>query len=54
MLVLLPEDEKPGFFLFGLFMNRIPADICSHLLTESIADPRCMAPEQTSSGQYEE
>ena len=43
MLVLLPEDEKPGFFLFGLFMNRIPADICSHLLTESIADPRCMA-----------
>jgi len=43
MLVLLPEDEKPGFFFLGLFMDRLPADIRSHLLTESIADPRKMA-----------
>lgn len=43
MLVLLPEDEKPGFFFLGLFMDRLPADIRSHLLTESIADPRRMA-----------
>ena len=43
MLVLLPEDEKPGFFFLGLFMDCLPADICSHLLTESIADPRLMA-----------
>mgnify|MGYP000876348990 CR=1 FL=1 len=43
MLVLLPEDEKPGFFFMGLFMDRLPADIRSHLLTESIADPRRMA-----------
>ena len=43
MLVLLPEDEKPGFFFLGLFMDRLPADIRSHLLMESIADPRRMA-----------
>ena len=43
MLVLLPEDEKPGFFFLGLFMDHLPVDICSHLLTESIADPRRMA-----------
>ena len=43
MLVLLPEDEKPGFLFLGLFMDCLPADICSHLLTESIADPRRMA-----------
>ena len=40
MLVLLPEDKKPGFFFLGLFMDCLPADICSHLLTESITDPR--------------
>ena len=27
MLVLLPEDEKPGFFFRGLFMDRLLADI---------------------------
>ena len=43
MLVLLPEDVKPGFFFLGLFMDCLPADICSHLLTELIADPRLMA-----------
>ena len=24
MLILLPEDEKPGFFFHGLFMDRLP------------------------------
>ena len=43
MLVLLPKDVKPGFFFLGLFMDCLPADICSHLLTELIADPRLMA-----------
>ena len=43
MLVLLPEDEKPGFFFRGLFMDRLPADIRAHLLSESINDPRRMA-----------
>lgn len=43
MLVLLPEDEKPGFFFRGLFMDRLPADIRAHLLSESINDPRGMA-----------
>jgi len=39
MLILLPKEEKPGFFFRGLFMDRLPADIRSHLLTESISDP---------------
>ena len=43
MLVLLPEDEKPGFFFRGLFLDRLPADIRAHLLSESIKDPRGMA-----------
>ena len=38
MLILLPEDEKPGFF-----MNRLQADICAHMLSESISDPWGMA-----------
>ena len=42
MLVLLPEDEKPGFFFLGLFIDSLPADIRSHLLTKLIADPRRM------------
>ena len=43
MLILLPEDEKPGFFFRGLFMDRLPSDIRAHLLSESINDPRRMA-----------
>ena len=43
MLTLLPEEEKPVFFFRGLFMDRLPADIRSHLLTESISDPQRMA-----------
>ena len=27
MLILLPEDEKPGFFCRGLFLDHLPADI---------------------------
>ena len=43
ILILLPEDEKPGFFFRGLFMDRLPADIRAHLLSESINDPPGMA-----------
>ena len=43
MLVLLPEDEKQGFFFRGLFMDHLPADIRAHLLSEPISDPRGMA-----------
>ena len=43
MLVLLPEDEKPGFFFRGLFMDRLSSDIRAHLLSESINDLRRMA-----------
>ena len=52
ILVLLPENEKSGFFFLGLFMACIPADICSHLQTESVAVIDNWLPEQTSSGQY--
>ena len=52
MLVHLPEDEKPGFFFLGLFMDRLPADVCSYLLIELILDE--WLTEQMSSGQYEE
>ena len=40
MLVLLPEDKKPGFFFLGLFMDLLSVDIQFHLLTESVADPQ--------------
>ena len=43
MLILLPEDEKPGFFFRRLFMDLLSADIRAHLLSESISDPRGMA-----------
>ena len=43
MLILSPEDEKPGFFFRGLFLDRLPADIQAHLLSESISDARGMA-----------
>ena len=42
MLVVLPEDEKAGFFFQGLFMDHLPADIRSHLMIEWITDPRWM------------
>ena len=41
MLVLFLEDKNPGFIFLGLSMDRLPADIWSHLLT--FADPRQMA-----------
>ena len=43
MLILFPEEEKPGFYFEGLFMDRLPANIRSHLLTESISNPQRMA-----------
>ena len=43
MLILLPEDEKPGFFFRGLFPDRLPTDVRAHLLSESISDARGMA-----------
>ena len=43
MLILLPENEKPGFFFHGLFMDRLPADVRAHILSESINDPFGMA-----------
>ena len=43
MLILLSEDEKPGFFFCGLFMDRLPANVQAHILSESINDPRGMA-----------
>ena len=42
-MLVLPEDEKPGFFFRGLFMDSFPADIRAHLLSESIKEPRGMA-----------
>ena len=55
-------DQRPSepwrcearFLLLRTFMDHLPADIHSQLLTKSIADPRRMAPEKTSSGQYKE
>ena len=53
MLVLLPEDEKPGFFFLGLFMDHlqifVPISWQSWLL---ILEE--WLTEQMSSGQYEE
>jgi len=43
MLHLLPEDHKPGFFVRGHFLRRLPAEIRSHLLQEDIKDPRALA-----------
>ena len=43
MLALLPEDYKPGFILRGLFLRRLPADVCAHLLQEDISDPSALS-----------
>ena len=43
MLMLFPEEEKPEFFFWGLFMGWLPADVRSHLLTESINNPQRQA-----------
>ena len=40
MLVLLLEDEKPDFFFKVLLMDHLSADICSHLMTKLISNPR--------------
>ena len=41
MLGLFLEDKKSGLIFLGLSIDRLPADIWSHLLT--FADPRQMA-----------
>ena len=43
MLALLPDDYKPDFILHGLFLRRLPIEVCSHLLQEKISDPRALA-----------
>lgn len=43
LLLLLPEGEKPGFFLKGLFLHRLPLEIRSHLMKTPVSDPRKMA-----------
>ena len=43
MLVLLPDDYKPDFILWGLFLRRLPTEVWSHLLQEKISDPRAFA-----------
>ena len=43
MLDLLPEDHKPGFFICGYFLCRLPAEIHSHLIQEDIKKPRALA-----------
>ena len=43
MLALLPDDYKTNFILGGLFLHRLPIEVCSHLLQEKISDPCSLA-----------
>ena len=43
MLALLPDDYKPDFILRGVFLQRLPIDVRSHLLHEKVSDPRALA-----------
>ena len=43
MLALYPADSKPDFMFRGNFLRRLPAEIRSHLIHESILDPRALA-----------
>ena len=43
MLALLLEDFKPGFIFRGLFLCRLPADVCPHLQQEDISGPRALS-----------
>ena len=43
MLALYPADSKPDFMFRGHFLRRLPAEIRSHLIHESILDPRALA-----------
>ena len=43
MLALLPDDYKPDFILRGLFLQRLPIDVRSHLLREKVSDPKALA-----------
>ena len=43
MLAILPDDYKPDFILRGLFLQRLPIDVHSHLLPEKVTDPQALA-----------
>ena len=43
MLALYPADCKPYFMFRGHFLRGLPAEIRSHLIHESILDPRALA-----------
>ena len=43
MLSLLPDNYKPDFILRGLFLQRLPIDVHSHLLRKKVSDPRALA-----------
>ena len=43
MLALLPPDTKPDFLFNYLFLERLPADVRSHLVKSSIQDQRELA-----------
>ena len=43
MLGLLPDNYKPDFILRGLFLHRLPIEVCSHLLQEKISDSCALA-----------
>ena len=43
MLALLPDDYRPDFILRGLFLQRLPIEVWSHLLREKVSDPRALA-----------
>ena len=42
MLVLLSDNYKRDFILWGLFLSHLPIEVCSHLLQEKILDPRAL------------
>ena len=43
MLALLPDDYKLEFILRGLFLQRLPIDVRSHLLHKKVSDLRALA-----------
>ena len=43
MLTLISDNYKPDFILRGLFLQQIPMDVRSHLLSKKVSDPRALA-----------
>ena len=37
-----PRWLQPDFILKGLFLRRLPVNVCSHLLQEKVSDPRAL------------